>query len=572
VPGTSVLGKGKLVVAAAGNDGSLNQVFPAAYAVDPAFPNNRILSVAATGKLLSGVINYACKSTFSNYGSWVTVAAPGFDIYSTTPYDKPFYQNYYYNVATRYDYISGTSMAAAFVSSAAARRMGYKPLETNETVGTLIRTSGNPMNTTLANCTPNEIASVERVNIATLLDRAAVRVSVFDATAGTPLNGATVAVQYLNNGVSTLKTAVIAPDTYKPLAGEDPDPTRIYTNYISVVDILDVPTVSTTGLPISNYSIFVNKAGYTVGYQNIFRQDNLTSLTAGSFNVFTNGAIPPTSPSFNVVLGWHKWQQPGFKAATSLDDLDLYVWLPDDNLSSDPAQPASFIVGYGGDNFGYVEGDPYGTKTDFPFSRLKREGGFTDGGPTIEATTILQRVARSSGTVLANANLPYYAGAYTILATDYGQTIDQDNDGCGDNYGSTFKPVGVGVGYYDPATDADCPPGDATGTLGIPLLGAYYTPFVYVWKDGVVKYFQSSENNFAPWTAELTSDPAKCNDHWWRASEIFTQIGYTLPTYTAYGAPNAPLCGHGSEGTIIPYTGYADADPTDRIYITGLGK
>jgi len=574
-----VYGKGKLVVAAAGNGGGLDESYPAAYAVDPDFPNNRILSVGATGKLLSSFIHYDCRATFSNYGNWVTVAAPGMDIYSTTPYDKPFYQNYISAVATRYDYESGTSQAAAFVSATAARRMGYKPLETSEQVGTAVKTTGDPMDTVTGSCTEAEMASVKRVNVATLLDRAAVRVSVFDASAGTPLNGATVGVNFLNAGVSTWKTAVIAPDTYKPLPGEDIDPNRVYTDYISRVDVLDVPTVGTNGLPISNYTLNVYMPGYTVGWQNIFQQDNLSTLTAGTFNVFSNGAVPPLSSSFNVVLGWHKWQQPGYKAATSLDDLDLYVWLPDDNLNTDPGQPASFVVGYGGDSFGltHVEGDPYGTMTDFPFTRMKREGGFIDGGPTVETTTVLQRVARTGGTVLANANLPYYAGAYTIMATDYGQTIDHDNDGCGDNYGYTFKApkIGGGAGYYDPTTDSDCPPNDVTGTLGVPLLGAYFTPYAYVWKDGVVKYFQNSENNLGPWAAEIdpTEDANKCNDHWWKGFTIFSTTTSTAPAYSAFStAGGKPLCDDGLLAGFIPYSGYTNTDATDRLYITGLGK
>jgi hypothetical protein len=405
-------------------------------------------------------------------------------------------------------------------------------------------------------------------------------VSVFDANNGVGLNGATVAVQFLNDGVSTLRTSVVAPDTLKPLPGEDPDPTRIYIGYNSVVDILDVPTVSTKGLPISNYSILVNKAGYTVGYQNIFRQDNLATLTAGSFNVFLNGAVPPTSPQFNIVLGWHQWQQNGFKAATGKIDLDLYVWLP--NMESgtvvDEAQPAKFIVGYGGDAFMNLEGQSNGTMTAFPFARLKREGGYVDSTP-IETTTILQRVARSGGTVKANAALPYYAGDYNVLATDYGQTIDQNNDGCGDNYGNGFKPVWTGApgtggaNYYDPTTDADCPPNDAGGTLGIPLLGAYYTPYVYVWKDGVVKYYQTSEFNFTPWAAEVGStNAANCNDHWWKAFKIATTTTSTVPTYTAFGTASLPLCDDGLANGFIPYTGYTSAVTTDRLYITGFGK
>jgi hypothetical protein len=557
---TCIYGKGKLVVVAAGNTSvdspATQETYPAAYAVDPDFPNNRILSVASTGRSYSSKIRYQCASLTTKYGAWVTVAAPGENIYSTTPYDKPFYKNYYEATNTRYDYMSGTSMAAAFVSASAARRMGYKPLETNEQVGTIVRNSGDAMgdNATFAGCTPNEMTSLKRVNVATLMDRAAVRVSVFDAAAGVPLNGASVAVSFLNDGVSSLRTALISPDASKALVGEDVDPNRVFTYYISFTDVLDVPTVSTHGVPITSYNLLVSKAGYTSGYQAAFKQDHLTDVTvkAGVLNVFTDGAVPPATADFNIVLGWQKWNQFA-KAADSFDDLDLYVWLPDDSLNTDPGQPASFVVGYDGDPFGsYVQGDSYGTMTDFPFARLKREGGFSDGGPLVESTSIAPRTAH--GTVAANIALPYWAGAYTIMATDYGQTIDHDNDGCGNNYGFDYSPT------YTPG--AEC----SGKTLGIALLGAYYTPYVYVWKNGVVQHFDSSAKDFGPWNAEIepAEDTSNCNDHWWKALRISSTTTSTAPTYFSFGAPNAPVCDDGNTPGFVPYATYVD-QPNDRI-------
>ena len=74
----------------------------------------------------------------------------------------------------------------------------------------------------------------------------------------------------------------------------------------------------------------------------------------------------------------------------SPQDLDLYLWLPNAPNAQDAGQPAQFIVGYGGDAFGYVEGDPYGTMNAFPYARLKREGGYLDGYPTIEFDQLCQ--------------------------------------------------------------------------------------------------------------------------------------------------------------------------------------
>jgi len=84
--------QGSLVVAAAGNDSAELPVYPAYY--------KNCIAVAATNQ----DDNLA---PLSNYGDWVDVAAPGFDIYSTLPDNS-------------YGYKSGTSFACAYVSGMAA--------------------------------------------------------------------------------------------------------------------------------------------------------------------------------------------------------------------------------------------------------------------------------------------------------------------------------------------------------------------------------------------------------------------------------------------------------------------
>jgi subtilisin family serine protease len=110
------IGKGCLLVAAAGNDNTSILTYPAAY------PG--VLAVAS-------VTNNDVRSAFSNYGTYVRITAPGNSILSTLPGNK-------------YGLLSGTSMAAPVVSSAAALLKACEPLLTMAQVGErLIATSDN---------------------------------------------------------------------------------------------------------------------------------------------------------------------------------------------------------------------------------------------------------------------------------------------------------------------------------------------------------------------------------------------------------------------------------------------
>ena len=84
--------KGVVVVVAAGNNGKSDLFYPAAYA--------NCIAVAATDANDE-------RPLWSNYGSWVDIAAPGRQIYSTLAGDS-------------YGYMSGTSMASPLVAGLAA--------------------------------------------------------------------------------------------------------------------------------------------------------------------------------------------------------------------------------------------------------------------------------------------------------------------------------------------------------------------------------------------------------------------------------------------------------------------
>ena len=108
---------GALLVAAAGNDGTSQKMYPAAY--------NEVIAVSATDQLDN-------PAWFTNYGNWIELAAPGVDIFSTI-WDND------------YGYKSGTSMAAPHVSGVAALIMSRFPEITRDQVRAQLRNSSDDL-------------------------------------------------------------------------------------------------------------------------------------------------------------------------------------------------------------------------------------------------------------------------------------------------------------------------------------------------------------------------------------------------------------------------------------------
>ncbi len=111
----AVYKKGTLVFAAAGNDGLPLNTYPAAY--------NWVLAIGAVGY-------DGNRASYSNYGAFVDLAAPGgsndgietHDILSTWP-------------GNQYAYAAGTSMATPHASGVAALYWSYAPTMTNAQIG-----------------------------------------------------------------------------------------------------------------------------------------------------------------------------------------------------------------------------------------------------------------------------------------------------------------------------------------------------------------------------------------------------------------------------------------------------
>ena len=110
--------QGCVIVAAAGNSNVNTMHYPAAY--------TECIAVAATG-------SSDAKASFSNYGSWVDISAPGNNIYSTLP-------------SNQYGNMSGTSMATPLVAGLAGLMLSLNPSLTPADIKNCMYTTATNIN------------------------------------------------------------------------------------------------------------------------------------------------------------------------------------------------------------------------------------------------------------------------------------------------------------------------------------------------------------------------------------------------------------------------------------------
>ncbi|MEX5271330.1 S8 family serine peptidase [Kocuria sabuli] len=120
--------RGAVLVAAAGNGGNQNKIYPGAYP--------HVIAVAATD-------NNDVRASFSTYGAgWVDVAAPGVNVYSTFP-NHEFVLGEQNGRSRGYDVGNGTSVSSAIVAATAALAWSSDPGATHTSVRATVESTAD---------------------------------------------------------------------------------------------------------------------------------------------------------------------------------------------------------------------------------------------------------------------------------------------------------------------------------------------------------------------------------------------------------------------------------------------
>ena len=313
----AVVTKKKLLVASAGNDYSDIAPFPAGFADPVAYPEfaGRVLAVAAHDVT-------QCKADFSNYGTWVSITAPGVDVLSTVPPSLGY---------TGFDSWSGTSMSAPHVTGAAAAAWERSPSLSNTQVAALI-TQNNaafPGFELVRDdvCWPADGSTFDRLDLMHMFEadyfedpetttRSFIYGFAFNAENGEPLAGAKVTAK---------RGATVAGTDYVSYYGER---TYFYPDNLNAAEgygLFSVLTESGTN------SVKLKKAG--------FSPSAFTGLDVlpDSGYYLGNIPVPPNSGKYWLAVTWDNFYSGAlYDSYLSVPDYDWISYLNVGDLSGFP--------------------------------------------------------------------------------------------------------------------------------------------------------------------------------------------------------------------------------------------
>jgi hypothetical protein len=260
-----------------------------------------------------------CRASFSNYGTWVSITAPGVDILSTVPNGAG---------TNGFELLSGTSMASPFVAGAAAVVWAKNPTFTNSQITDLLtlETSDVLLNRN-GTCWPSDGSTFQRLSLFHAIDTPIYEACSWgdvigyavDAETGEPLLGAKVTTQ--------VGTTITGTD-YVPYYGEHTDP--FYDNSMIYVEGYGMFHVR-SDTPDPATSLTIQKTKYA---KPVFNNINVPSCFFNDIGVLP---VAPNRPLYWLVITWNYGTTPnGYYSLLRMPDSSLVYWLAMGDLNTAP--------------------------------------------------------------------------------------------------------------------------------------------------------------------------------------------------------------------------------------------